>query len=129
MPHKSRLKLPPLDLGHETVGQRIRRLRTALGLTQVQLALKMGLLQNLISDYERNRLRLHAELVVRFALALEVSTDELLGIKRASRTPASTAPSVALSRRMVAIDRLPLPQRKVLLRTIDAFIRGVGLAA
>ena len=38
MPRKSRLKLPPLDLGKETFGQRLTRLRKERGYTQVTLA-------------------------------------------------------------------------------------------
>ena len=72
MPKKSKLELPPLSLGAETNGQRLARIRKARGLTQVELADKMGLIQALVSDYERDKLRLNAEMAVRFTLALGV---------------------------------------------------------
>jgi transcriptional regulator with XRE-family HTH domain len=78
MPRKSSLKLPALDLGKETVGERIARLRKERGYTQIELAERIGAIQALISDYNRDKLRLNGEMAVRFALALEVSTDELL---------------------------------------------------
>jgi transcriptional regulator with XRE-family HTH domain len=76
MPRKRTLKLLPLDLGDETVGQRLAGLRKERGLTQVELAKRIGIIQ--VSSYERNELGLTAEMTVRFALALQVSTDEIL---------------------------------------------------
>jgi ribosome-binding protein aMBF1 (putative translation factor) len=43
MPKVSKLKLPPLDLGEETLGQRIARLRKGRGISQVELAGKIGI--------------------------------------------------------------------------------------
>jgi transcriptional regulator with XRE-family HTH domain len=122
MPRISRLTLPSLKLGKETIGQRIARLRKARGYTQVELAEKIGLVQNLISDYERDKLRLHAEMVIRVSDALEVSTDELLG-----RTPSEKNgqnPSLRLLRRLKKIETLTTPQQKTFLKTIDLLIKG-----
>ena len=123
MPRKSKLNLPPLDLGEETLGQRIERLRKQHGLSQTALADKIGLTQGLVSAYERGRLRPHPEMTVRFALALEVSTDELLGLK--STPKISDKPSLKILRRMKKIEALPLAQQKFLLRTIDTFLKGI----
>lgn len=127
MPHKSRLKLPAVDLGDETIGQRIRRFRKRRGLTQVQLAEKIGIVQNLISDYERGRLRLHAEMVARFARALGVSCDELIGFggdsERGAVRPGKKQ-SLAIIRRMNKIQDLPPAQKRTVLRTIDMLIKA-----
>ena len=40
------------------------------GYTQVELAERIGIIQALVSDYERDKLRLNAEMLVRFAQAL-----------------------------------------------------------
>ncbi len=128
MPFKSRLKLPPIDLGEETIGERIRRLRKRCGLTQVQLAKKMGLIQNLISDYERGLLRLRAEMVARFAKALEVSCDEVIGFgKSAAPVPEAMKNdiSLALMRQMSRIHKLPPTQRRTIIKTIGMLIKGV----
>jgi ribosome-binding protein aMBF1 (putative translation factor) len=42
----------------------------------------MNIAWTLISDYERGKLRLHDKVLRKFAMALEVSTDEILGIAR-----------------------------------------------
>lgn len=67
-----------------SVGQRIARIRKERGYTQNELAERIGTIQALVSDYERDKLRLNAKMAVRFAIALEVSTDELLGLNSAN---------------------------------------------
>ena len=42
------LKLPPLDLGHETIGRRLARVRKECGVTQLELADKLGITKSLI---------------------------------------------------------------------------------
>ena len=80
MPQRSKLHLPEINLGEKSIGERISIIRKQKGLTQKKLAEKMGLVNYLISDYERGRRRLYDEMVARFAIALEVSTDYLLGL-------------------------------------------------
>lgn len=123
MPQKSKLKLPPIDLGDETFGQRLARLRKERGLTQFELASQMGLVQALISEYERDKLRPYHEMIARFAIALDVTADELIGLnvpKRKHKTP-----SLRLQKRMLQIEDLPTHQQKILLRTIDAILNAV----
>jgi len=120
MPRKSRLKLPALKLGSETFGQRLARIRQERGLTQVELAKKVGIIQVLISDYEHDKLRMHAEMVVRFSMALGVSTDELLGVERDRGKGERLSRRVA--QRMHKIEQLPEGDQRALLKTIDAFI-------
>jgi transcriptional regulator with XRE-family HTH domain len=122
MPRKRTLKLPPLDYGNETLGQRLARMRKERGYTQVELAKKIGLIQTLVSDYETDRLRLSAEMAVRFALALDISLDELLHPKAKKRT--GKQPSRKVMRRMEQIENLPPTEQATVLKTIDAFVRA-----
>ena len=122
MPRKSKLKLPPLDLGSESLGQRIARLRKEKGYTQDDLAKKIGIVRGLISDYERERMRPHYEMIIRFALALDVTTDELLGLKQSKNN--SKSQNLRLVRRLKKIEALPSAEQKILLRAIDTFLKG-----
>jgi transcriptional regulator with XRE-family HTH domain len=128
MPKKSRLKLPPLKLTtDETMGQRLARLRKERSLTQVELAKKMGIIQGLVTNYERDRLRMHAEMVARFAVALGASADELLGLKStrsAAMVHTSSGLSLKIVRRLAKIEQLPAAQQKALLQTLDLFLSG-----
>jgi transcriptional regulator with XRE-family HTH domain len=111
----------------ETFGKRLARFRKERGLTQVELAAKVGTIQTLVADYERDKLRLNAEMICRFARAMDVSSDVLLGLKRSDSESAFTEGenglSLKLVRRIKKIDLLPSPKQKVLLQTIDVFLR------
>jgi len=120
MPKKRTLKLTPVDFGNETLGQRLARIRKERGFTQVELAQHTGLIQSLVSDYERDRLNLSAEMAVRFAIALDVSTDELLH-PHARKTMAKK-PNRKVLRRLEQIESLPRRKQAALLTTIDAFL-------
>jgi transcriptional regulator with XRE-family HTH domain len=123
MPRKRTLKLTPLDYGNEAVGQRLARIRKQRGLTQVQLAKEMGLIQSLVSDYETNRLQLSAEMAVRFSLALNVSMDELLHPKTKKKSAAKKT-SLKVVRRMEQIEKLPPRQQAFVLSALDSILRG-----
>src|ERR1700679_2322643 len=105
MPKKSTLKLTPVDTGKETLGQRLARLRRERGLTQQQVAERTGLIQRLVSNYEKDKLRLNADMIVRFAELLNVTTDELLrGGSKGKLVAAKKQPSIKLVRRMEQIE-------------------------
>jgi len=125
MPRKSRLNLPPLDLGEEAIGQRITRLRKEHGYSQIQLAEKIGIIQELVSNYENNKLRLNADMLVRFAKALDVSADVLLGLQQ-SKTNGAHLEKIPrrLLRRVEKIQNAPPRYQRTILETIDAILKG-----
>jgi transcriptional regulator with XRE-family HTH domain len=124
MPKKSTLKLPPIDFGSEGLGKRLARIRKERGFTQVQLAGQIGIIQSLVSDYETDRLKLSAEMAVRFALALGVTTDELL-YSSVKRTPGK-APNRKVLRRLEQIESLPRRKQEALIMTIDQFLSSAA---
>jgi len=116
-------KLAPSASEKEAMGKRLAQVRKEHGLTQIELAERTGLIQVVVSDYERGRIRLPADMVVRFAEALGVSTDELLRPeRRAIATQSGKQPSLKIVRRMEQIEALPTYQQRALLTTIDTFI-------
>lgn len=128
MPRISRLKLPPVDTGGETLGQRVARFRKERGYTQIELADKIGIIQSIVSAIETDALKLSAEMAIRFAQALEVTTDELLLPKAAKRRPSPKASRKVL-RRVEQIESLPSHQQQTVLRTIDAMLKGLKSAS
>jgi transcriptional regulator with XRE-family HTH domain len=122
MPKKPTIKLPPLDLGKESIGERLARIRKERGFTQVEVAQKIGTVQALVSAYETDRLRLSAEMAIRFALALDVSTDELLHPK--AKKNSTRKPSLKVVRRMEEIEKLPARRQAFVLSALDSILRG-----
>jgi transcriptional regulator with XRE-family HTH domain len=126
MSRKTTIKKPPLDFGGETLGERLARLRKQRASTQAELARKVGIGTVLVSSYETGRRQFSAQMAVRFALALDVSLDELLHPK--AKKVFSKKPNRRVLRRMEKIERLPFHQQTHLLKTIDGFLKGVGVA-
>ncbi|MBA7698280.1 hypothetical protein ES703_106957 [subsurface metagenome] len=124
MGRKLKFELPPLKIGNETIGQRIARFRKEIGCSQRELAKKIGITNYLVSDYETGRLHLNDEMVARFAIALEVSADEILGLKNIKHS--DIRPTLRIMKRLNRIKELPLAQQKALLRTIDMAIKTNG---
>ncbi|MBP9944819.1 MAG: helix-turn-helix transcriptional regulator [Vicinamibacteria bacterium] len=106
----------------ETIGQRLARIRRERGLTQVELAAKIGVAQPVLSDYERGVLRLHGQLIVTLTNVLGVSSEELLGLSKPAQN--STIKNRRLLRRFQEIEKLPKRDQQALFRTIDAFLRS-----
>lgn len=117
MPRISRLKLPPIP-AKESLGERVARIRKERGFTQVELAEKIGVIQSIVSAIERDVLKLSAEMAIRFALALEVTTDDLLMPAKRNGSQARK-PSRKILRRLEKIETLPRTQQTAVLKTID----------
>jgi transcriptional regulator with XRE-family HTH domain len=72
---------PPIEV--ESIGARVRRIRTMRGWTQVQLAHQSGLLQHTISQLESGAQKgeyMQLATAMRLAWALGVSVDALSGM-------------------------------------------------
>jgi transcriptional regulator with XRE-family HTH domain len=111
----------------ETLGARIARLRRDLGMTQAELAERLGVSQPAVSDYENGDIRLPADVVVEIARIVGVSTDELLGLKdSAPKAGPPSSRSRRLYRRLQDIEKLPRRDQQALLRTIEAFLSKAG---
>jgi transcriptional regulator with XRE-family HTH domain len=123
MPKPRKNPLPTLTTHGENTGARLIKFRKLRGLTQTQLAEKVGVTRYLLAHCEKGRTRLTDDLIVRFAIALHITPDELLGFSK-TRHPIDKPPNVRLIRRMQRITRLPTADQKAILRTIDSFIAG-----
>lgn len=99
------------------------RIRKERGYTQREVADRIGLIPALVSDYENDKLRLNADMILRFAQILEVTTDELLQPQSGKRRP-GRKPSRKVLRRLEQIEGLPRRKQEALLTTIDAFLNS-----
>lgn len=111
----------------QEIGQRIAQLRKTRGLTQKDLAARLGVAQSVMSDYERGSLRLHGELILQLSEILGATPNHLLGLN--GDEDLDLAPPIKnrrLYRRVQAIDQLPRRDQDALIRTIDAFLSKAG---
>lgn len=108
-----------LDPSTEGFGARLVQFRKAAGYTQQQLADEIGASRRQIAYYEGESEHPPASLLIALAQALNVTTDELLGVRQ-TRKPASV--STRLERRIKQIERMPAKPKQQLLGIIDTFI-------
>ena len=64
-------------------------------------------------------------MIARFALLYRVTTDELIGVKPSERY--RKKPNLTIQKRMRKIEELPPAQQRVILQTIDTFIKGAEI--
>jgi transcriptional regulator with XRE-family HTH domain len=122
MPRPLKNALKPIEPNAELIGDRLQRLRKKRGLTQAELAEQIGITREAVSAYEAGRVRLVDEIVIRCAIILHVSTDELLGV---SMTNSDDSPSLRIMRRVKKIERLPPAKQKAVLQTLDLALQNV----
>ena len=67
------------------LGQRICELRTALGWNQVDLAKKLGVAKQTVSNWENENIQPSIEMLIRLAKIFNVTTDYLLGLDATPR--------------------------------------------
>jgi transcriptional regulator with XRE-family HTH domain len=102
------------------IGRRIARIRRERGITQQEMARRLGVSQPVWSSYERGEFRLHAELLRDIARILDACVDEMIGLRVPKRVTGPGDPRF-LSR-LRKLSRLPRKDKEALLRTIDAFL-------
>jgi transcriptional regulator with XRE-family HTH domain len=105
-------------------GERLTALRKARGLTQVQLADKIGSTQRAVSRYETIADRAPAPVLAKLAHALDVSTDELLGVKRirAAASLADDPEARKLWRKFQQVMELPEKERRAVIRLVNSLV-------
>lgn len=62
------------------LGQQIFKLRTAFGWSQVQLAEKLNISKQTVSNWENENIQPSIEMLIRLATLFRTSTDYLLGL-------------------------------------------------
>lgn len=88
------------------LGQRILELRTARGWSQVELAKRLQVAKQTVSNWENENIQPSVEMLIRLAKLFHVSTDYLLGLQE---TP------------QLNVDGLPFPFVAHLAQIIDDY--------
>lgn len=102
----------------DSLGHRIQQCRKQCGMSQLELAQKIGTIQPVVSTYETDRSAPPPETLAKIAKALGTSSDQLLGL---ARTVPQKPLDKRILRRLDQISALSRRDQSALLRTLDAF--------
>lgn len=103
-------------------GQQLATLRKQAGFTQVELAAELGVSQRMVAYYESPAATPPANLLPQIATALGVTIDDLFGRGAPKRRLAKQDGDSRLRRRLLAIEKLNVADKRQVLQLLDAFI-------
>lgn len=86
------------------LGQRICELRTALGWSQVELAKRLKVAKQTVSNWENDNIQPSIEMLVRLAKLFNVTTDYLLGLEDKPRLNVEGLPASVVAHLSLLID-------------------------
>ncbi len=101
-------------------GKRIAAARQACGLTQQQLADRVGVSRKMIDYYERRAVNIQTEALKKLAEALRVSADELLGIETPKQKPGRRS---KLRQQIEQAERLPRGEQQFISKLLDSVLQ------
>lgn len=105
-----------------SLGKKLLNARKSKGYSQVELSKKSGLTQTLISEYENDKTIPNAKSLFFIAKSLDISMDELFGLKPESINIKNTK----ILRRMKAIEKMSAMNQEQALKSIDIIIKGLS---
>ena len=106
----------PASTKRPKLGERIAQARQQAGLTQKQLAEKLGVSQRVVTYWEREASGLRADQLSNLAEALGVSADYLLGRERKKR---GSGPAGKARLLFEQVSQLPRSQQQRILATVE----------
>lgn len=117
---KVNLELIMKNKAMEDFGKRLLKLRKGQGLTQVELGKIVGVSDRVIAYYENESSQPPGPIIVDLAQALNVTVDELLGVKPIKE---NTDPKTArVLKRLKKVTELPSADQRAVLKFIDALV-------
>ena len=106
----------PAEIGKSLQSKRKRR-----GLTQRELAEKIGLTREAVASYEAGRSQLMVTTLLDIAAVLRITVNQILGLER---TITETTVTRRWAKRMDIVESLPDSVKKHILRTLDDVIKA-----
>ena len=106
------------------LGIRMANARKARGLTQQQLADRLGIVQQSYAQYETGRARIQVAMLPKLGQCLELTMDELLGLRPGTRI--KSGPPSKLERQIERMRQLPKAKQQLLIAMLDAALIQAG---
>lgn len=122
-PYNDRMKTGrPCDRRDNPFGARLHTAREALGLSQAEIAQKLGVNQASYGAWERQPVALKPEQVVRLAEVLNVSVEYLFG--KENKSGRKGGPTGKARRLFEQVSKLPRSQQQHVLTVVEAFVQN-----
>ena len=86
------------------LGQRLYEIRTSFGWSQVELAKKLNISKQTVSNWENENIQPSIEMLVRLAKIFNVTTDYLLGLDDVPRLNVDGLPTAVVSHLSLLIE-------------------------
>ena len=86
------------------LGQRINELRLALGWSQVELAKRLNVSKQTVSNWENDNIQPSIEMLVRLSKIFNVATDYLLGLAEIPRLSIEGLPQTVVAHLSLLIE-------------------------
>ena len=86
------------------LGQRINELRVALGWSQVELAKRLNIAKQTVSNWENDNIQPSIEMLIRLSKLFGVTTDYLLGLDEVPRLSVEGLPTHVVAHISLLID-------------------------
>jgi len=103
------------------LGARVAQLRRDQGLTQTQLAERLGIAQQTLAHYEVGRLRVAASMLPALARVLGTSVEELLG-QSPARAGGKRGPALRLRQQLERLSALPKPKQRAVMEVLESML-------
>ena len=100
------------------LGKRLASIRKQKGISQEELARQLGVSRRIIAYYEAEAKNLPAHLIKKITTALNVSSDELLGLKAAPKQEL-TREEIRLWKRFKKVQRISVRDQKTLFHILN----------
>jgi len=110
----------------QRIAKRLATLRRQRAISQSDLCQRVGLTQSMMSRYENGERRIPAELLAEFAVAISVSADELLGLKKvaAKNDQEMSDETKRLWKKFQQVSRLADQDQRAVMRLINSLSRA-----
>lgn len=106
---------------YEKLGQRLAERRKARGITQVQLAERLGVAQQTLAHYEGGTVRIAIATLADAAQVLDTTIEALIG-SASAKTGGKRGPAPKIQQQLEQIDALPKAKQRAIAQVLDSML-------
>jgi transcriptional regulator with XRE-family HTH domain len=107
---------------YKQLGQRVAERRKAAGMTQVQLAERLGIAQQTLAHYEGGTLRVAVATLLPLCEVLETSIEELVGMSTKRTAGGKRGPAPKIQQQLEQVSRLPKAKQRAIAQVLDSML-------